>query len=230
MSARRFTDADRLGSAITFSDYTKALINGELQRLEEAKRWKEVSVIAKYAPWYARSRIANNKARLMNSGLYACVTEFGYIDEAITGEFSRISRIEEFEISEFVEKNRNISIFQFDNFFDFVGIRPIYPLCFHNTLSERAWYLNSMLRRMILSIKIPIYVNVYLFLLQLVEHFFYLWTHVGIEKINSLNVFFLTAVMWLFVCLFSSGVFSCFLSMLFPPQAARRHNQALGIA
>lgn len=230
MSARRFTDADRLGSAITFSDYTKALINGELQRLEEAKRWKEASVIAKYAPWYARSRIANNKARLMNSGLYACVTEFGYIDEAIISEFSRISRIEEFEISEFVEKNRNNSIFHFDNFFDFIGMRPIYPLYFYNTLSERAWYLKSMLRRIVLSIKTSICFVIYLIFVQAMQYIFFLWAHIDVKEISSLNMLVLTTVMWLFVCLFSSGAFSCFLSMLFPPQALRRHNQALGIA
>lgn len=221
---------DRLDLAVTFSDYTKAVIADGCRRLEEARRLKETSVVARYFPHYAPHRIANNKTRLLKSGLNACVNEFGYINATIISEFSRLSQIEEYEISEFVKRYTSLPLFKFSVYFPFTVTHPIFTLRFYNTISEKIWYFKSMLYRIYLSIICSILLNIFIFFQRWVEHTLYPRMFIGYEKISSFSMFFISTAVCSVVYLFLTGFFLCFLSMLFPPQAWRRHNQALGIA
>lgn len=219
--------ADRPGSVIALSDYTKAVIAGGRQQLEEARPSRAQAWLAKWLLQASKKRVTSEERGIIQA-LDACLNELGYIDDGVIDEIASLSGTERQKISEIVLAGRYGPYGRFGKF-SLLGHRA-FPPVFSDPASERAWYFSLCWPALIestLGVAIWGVGSAFgLFFLKAVRT----WSLDGLIFEDLFPTFFaIFAVAFLFF-LFETRALSHALSALFPPQAARRHNQALGIA
>lgn len=213
-------------TAITFSHYTMGVIEYRRELVEQARGWNGSGHDGNNAPWFPRYRLAHRERRLMECGLEACVLDFGYIDEAVIAEFSRASGIDAKEVTDFVKMMREFPLSKISQWI--TRNFPIFPVAFPDTYSERVWYFESLVTRL--------YVAILMCIGFAVQYLAFIAALDTLYLTTQIRIFDFFRADWLIIvpaffagALVSAGFFSCLLRLLFPPQAAQRHNRSLGI-
>lgn len=219
--------ADRPGSVIALSDYTKAVIAGGRQQLEEGMPSRAQAWLPKWLP-RASKKWVTSEERAIIKALDTCLDELGYIDDGVIDEISSLSGTERQKISEIVLAGRDGSYGRFGKS-SLLGHRAFPPL-FSDPASERAWYFSLCWPALIEStLGAAIWGSCFAF-----GPFFWqavrAWSLDGLIFEGHYPTFLAIFAGAFLLFLFETHALSHALSALFPSQAARRHSQALGIA